>query len=231
MINEATIAKAELPYMHRYYNIKRFYAENFNYSVNAVKRIQNTFIEALEDNQRLPRLIIVFLDRDLIDSIGKANLDDGTEIALGKLIDKILSIIDRIAEARKADMYYRKPGSVSPGEPKFIWVKMLRRHGFNKHPVLTLQKNFNEILEDALADKRHNYIMDLDEAVTSDSFDRNADLRASGLIDLWNEIDTQVQKFNRQQISLKPRQPRQIAAATVTQRNVRQPVNNNRYRP
>ena len=205
MVKEATLAKAEVPYMHRYYNVKRVHADNNEHSTNALLRIVNCFIQELNENAPLPRMILVFPDKDVIQALGRENLDHGVGNALGKCIDKLLSIIDRSIETKKADMYFRRPGSIAPGEPKLIWIKMLRRYGFTKHPIFTLQEKFNEILEEALLGKKHTYIMDLDECVTSVSFDRNAELRPMGLIELWNEINDQVQKFDRQQITLKPK--------------------------
>ena len=204
MVKEATIAKAEIPYIHRYYNVKRFYADSGETSMNSLLRMQNSMVKATDENEHLPRFIIFFPDKDLIESLGRKNLDHGAGQAFGKLIDKLLSMVDRIGETLKADMYYRRPGSISPGEPKFIWVKMLQRYGFAKHPVYALTSKFNAILESSLVGKKHTYIVSLDEAITASSFDRNADLRPTGLIQLWNELDDQIHKFDRQQISLKP---------------------------
>ena len=62
----------------------------------------------------------------------------------------------------------------------------------------------NAILEEVLEPIRHTYIMSTDVCLNANSFDRNGDLRVGAMIDLWNEIDKQMELFDKQQITLKP---------------------------
>ena len=204
MRRESKLAKLQEPYLYKYYNVKRYYADLNNYTGNALERIQNALIKAINDNQHLPRFLLVFPDRDLITSMGKEFIKFGVGDALGRIVDKLIANVDRIVNNRKTDLYFKRPGAISPGEPKFIWIKMIRRPNEASNSVQSVRTKFNSILEKAITGKRHNYILDFDGVLSNDSFDRNAELNPTGMIEAWLEIDRKIQMFDKQQLSLKP---------------------------
>ena len=86
--------------------------------------MQNVLVEALNEFDLLPRMMIFFIDRDLLVSIGKEFIDsESIDKVYGKVIDKLTGFVFRMINTKKTDMYNKRPGSVSPSEPKVIWVK------------------------------------------------------------------------------------------------------------
>ena len=125
------------------------------------------------------------------------------ERAIGKVLDWFTIFVDRVVSTKKVDMYNRRPGSISPGEPKFIWLKMINR--FQGSSVLMQQRTcFTAMLEEAIASKCHVYIMDLGDVIKPTSFDRNSSFRATARIEIWAEINQQIELFDKQKLSLRP---------------------------
>ena len=202
MRREAKLAKKEPPYLYRYYNVKYFVPDTSEYCTNALLRLQNVFIDALNNN-RLPRLILIFIDRDLIDSFGNDYVDYEVRDSFGKIIDKLTSNLYQICNTKKLDMYNKRPGSISPSEPKLIWIRMIQHYN-PQDMVCALTYKLNNLLEEALAEKRHHYVLGVDGCLSKNSFDRNFGLRVTAVIDVWNEIDHQIELFDKQQINLRP---------------------------
>ena len=70
-------------------------------------------------------------------------------------------------------MYHRKAGSATAAEPKFMWIKMLPRKHQHLNKVEFFRYRFNAALENKLASKQGNYIIDLSEVIRQDSFDKD----------------------------------------------------------
>ena len=202
MLRESQITNDKL-YLYQYFNVRSYFLEN-ECSTNALLRIQNAFIHAINKNKRLPRFIIIFTDDDLMKSMGKKYADYGMGRAIGKLIDKVTSFVDRVTSTKRTDMYYRKPGSICASEPKFVWVKMIERYNKDENVFQALRQKYNSLLEEAIAPRRHNYIVDVSKKVNKTAFDRNGELNVTGVINFWLELDKQIELFDKQQITLKP---------------------------
>ena len=63
---------------------------------------------------------------------------------------------------------------------------------------------FNNILEKVIKPKRHNYILDLDDSVNQNSYGHTHDMKAATRIDIWANINHQLEEFDHQKRSLKP---------------------------
>ena len=92
------------------------------------------------------------------------------EKAIVKVMKWLINFTMRVVATRKTDTYYKRPGSATVAEPKFIWVKMLPRNIQDKAEFF--RETFNNILEAELADRKHNYIMDLSKIVFNRAFDQ-----------------------------------------------------------
>ena len=198
MRNEARLAaKGCESYMYHYYNVLPFYPDHGNLETNALQRLQNTFIRAVNDSNELPRMILVFIDRDLLNALGREFIDDNIERPYGRIIDNFTSFVYRTISTQKLDLYNKRPGSVSPSEPKVIWVKTIQRYN-PRDVICTVTEKCNEVLEESLASKRHFYVMAVDSMLHHDFFDRNFGLRVGSVIELWNDVDKQVELFDKQ---------------------------------
>ena len=104
-------------------------------------------------------------------------------------------------------MYQRKPGAATAAEPKFMWIKMLSR----KHQHQSLSKaeffrfKFNLLLEDKLASKEGHYVLDASAIIKHDSFDKSGFLCADDVVAFWDDVDQQIELFDKRKIELIPR--------------------------
>ena len=86
-------------------------------------RIVNCFINALNDNMKLPRLVVIIPDHDILNYI--YHYTSGISLICGSAIDWITSQVDRAVEIRKDYLRVRSIGAVSANEPKFLWIRAL----------------------------------------------------------------------------------------------------------
>ena len=77
------------------------------------------------NKHRLPRLIIILINHDLLHGINVVN-KSGVSNNIGRCLTRLTKRLDQIVELKKKDMFYKHTGSLSPNEPKFIWIKMLK---------------------------------------------------------------------------------------------------------
>ena len=138
---------AIIPYMFRYYNVKKFIPGNIaSMSTSPVARILNNLIKAVNENQLLPHFIIIVPDWDILKSI--KYYDYGVSKIIGSTLEWLVREIDRLITTKKIDLAKIRPGAVISSEPKIIWITMLGRPYPSR--VLALRKKFNAILEETL---------------------------------------------------------------------------------
>ena len=160
----------------------------------------------MNDNTVLPRLILVIPDIDLLNHIDCDQLGFGMKTTATAAIDWIVTQMIRAMDEKKDHMRCRKPGSLAPCEPKFIWTKMIFRPGGDK----TITVKYNSIMEQCLASKSCHYIMDLNNRLSDESlFDSRGELNGHGRVKFWVEIDKTLERFDKQIVSLKPEYKRQ----------------------
>ena len=181
--NEAVTTKQEILYLYRYYDIYSFYQCKAILAANgAMLRMVNALVEAINKRPRLPRMILIFPDRDILDALGQEFADDNTYDAVHRLVSWFVNFVDRSITARKEDMYQMRPGTINPSEPKIIWVQMV--HCNPEVPNSQKKSAFNDILESAIKSKKHNYMISLDESVNKFSYGRYNDLKSATVIDI-----------------------------------------------
>ena len=191
--------KAQLmPYIYDFYNV-------------------SFIMETLNEETSLPRFILVIPDWDILKYIDHFTF--GISLIAGKCLNWIINNMERAIEAKKEDLRRRKPGAVSPNEPKIVWVKMVGRFSDPNRagiPILAVHNKFNCALEELLANRRCHYILDAGAALADAScFTYNGQLTARRKGKFWEEVDCQIEKFDYQKITLLPtatQKPKQIAA-------------------
>ena len=114
-------------YLLEYYNCKPFYHKYSGGINHAVSRMINTLIYAMNKCERLLRFILMIPDADIVkDVIG---LESPSEIlrSLDKLTIWFVKQAKVLRSRKHLQFIERKPGSVYSGDPKLIFVWMLRR--------------------------------------------------------------------------------------------------------
>ena len=114
----------DLPYLEAMYNVKENHAKT---QTVGLARIINPLVELLNEHHKLPRMLVIIPDKDLL-----TRLQDRTFASakvMGAALHYIIKQIDLMINCRKSDLMLKKPGALKNMEdsPKLIWVGMLKR--------------------------------------------------------------------------------------------------------
>ena len=125
------MARHEEPYAYRYFNILAFYQASDPRPNNAIGKILNALIKALNRNAGMPDYLIIVPDVDILKSI--SHFDFGVSWIISRNLHWLSMEIRKLMEAHKEYLMSRRPGALPIGGkcPEIIWVKMLERPRFN----------------------------------------------------------------------------------------------------
>ena len=70
MRNEVIVNKHDIPYLHSFYNVHGFSTHPSSGNHRTIGRIINALIHALNTRKRLPRFLVVIIDKDIIEDVG-----------------------------------------------------------------------------------------------------------------------------------------------------------------
>ena len=190
-------------YLCQQYNVKHYYITSQFHRENALARLLNAFIEALNENKKtLPRLIIFMPDSEFLQMLNY--YDYGVSLMIRKCLHWLITQIDRLITIRKDALWHRKPGAVLELEPKVIWVKMLV---FPSSRMDIVHAKFNVILEQSLLQAQSGFIMNTtedDSRVQHSLFDGNGNMTNSSRITFWHFFNLMIWKFDNPDVDLLP---------------------------
>ena len=191
-----------MPYMYDYFNITSCMAHPQSEVKSIIARVQNSLVKALNESNKLPRIILFIIDWDILE-----NIDYATTVKsqlIGSTLEWLISNVDKAIQAKKDGIRQIRPGALGINEPKIIWSKMLMRPEFS--PELELAQGIaNVIMEDLLAAKKGHFITDLTHELCDQIYyQRNDDLNGHGRVKFWRALDQIIQSFDQYEISLRP---------------------------
>ena len=112
--------------------------------------------------------------------------------------------MDRAIEAKKDQLFRRKPGSVKEDEPRIIWINMIDRVN-GRSQILAHRHKYNRVVENILASKEKHHIMDINaEIAEPGNYNQFNRLNDFGKARFWLEVDKQIELFEKAKIMLKP---------------------------
>ena len=104
--------------MQEYYNVIPFNIANA--VPRTIARVVNNLVNALNEHDRLPKFILVMLDKDLLMDL---DVFLPTVIAdMKQTTNWLVRQIDMIIRRKKAELLDKKPGAVYTGDPRVIFV-------------------------------------------------------------------------------------------------------------
>ena len=114
------------PYIRDYYNLHVYHNNKLQTAGTdmAVARVINNLLGAIMERKRLPKYLIVILDKDLIQQDVDVFEDDAAEV-VQELVRWITRKIDVIFRRRKLDILDKKPGALTGFTPKVIHVRIV----------------------------------------------------------------------------------------------------------
>ena len=116
------------PYIQDYYNVREFYKTPFAGVKFASTRVVNNLTDAINQKKRLPKYLIVILDKDLILDI---NLDDNdAEMLLQEEVRWTVRQTDMTLRRKKVNFLQKKPGSMTNLETSHLCQNVMQSRQF-----------------------------------------------------------------------------------------------------
>ena len=177
---------------------------------SATARILNSLIDGLNENNRLPRFLLIALDKDVIGDLKM--FDFGVSKNLLALVNWLTRQIDIVIRHKKLQISEKKPGALgSKEDPVIIYINMLRcaQTYDNKSKlaqVCSLYYKFNSILDDAAARQDHK-VINIRSCSSYDCFDSMGNLSNRGKVAFWHKVDELLEKYDRSIDEITPRHP------------------------
>ena len=191
-------------YIHEYYNIVPCYSTSA--VRHTIARIANAVIEELNKHDCLPKIMLIMLDADLLRDLDV--FDDNSIKDMKTVTSWLMRQLNMIVRRRRASLLEKKPGAIYTGDPKMIFVRMIRRidkyqHGTKLDQIYGLRSKFNDHLND-MAAQIEQLMLTINSCNTSGHFDRWGNLSQKGKTDLWYEVDDLIERFDIGKVKLLP---------------------------
>ena len=202
-------------YIYLFYNVVLYFASGTSRIRSLMARVLNSIIEGLNCKERLPKYVVILLDKDLIESLDY--FDFGISEALEECVFWLIKEVNKLFEIRRDDIRGKRPGVLGTAtKPRVIWVAMLQRPIVNDacmKEIYSKRNKFNRSLEEGVNKFRYHHILFTDNVVETTHFDGLGKLAAKGKTEFWYEIVHQLKLFDSEQINLKPRPRKPIKHA------------------
>ena len=200
-------SKTTATYMQEYYNLRAFNNLLSGGVKLAVVRVVNSLIEGInrKDIHHLPKLLIVVIDKDLINDLDLH--DENIVNTIQNLTQWLVRQIDMTIRWKRMDLLEKRPGAARHST-KIIFVRMLRCIG-SFHPnskmskICDLRSRFNDALNSAVA-KINQFMLTINNCNTYDHFDRLGNLSPKGKKEFWYELDDLIDRFDCDKVKLLP---------------------------
>ena len=203
MRDEAVKSQCRPPYVFEQYNVACFTPNPQTLLKDVLARLINCLIKALNDAVKLPRLIVIIPEEDLLQFISAPGYS--VKKLSHEALTWLFNQVDRALDAKCDNLYNRKLGAVA-FDTKIIWVQMINRiNGYSK--TLANRKVFNEVLANLVRNKTEHYLIDIDDEMADRSLLDSANrLNGYGRVHYFAEIDRKIEQFDKHRINLKPAQ-------------------------
>ena len=193
------------PYVYEYYNVQ--HASRTDPNDRVVTRTFNSIVDLTNERKRMPRFLVVVLDKNVIEDINVFSSH-----AVQKIRDEVHWLVRQISifmRRKRAEINSKHPGAVYANNPVVIFVRMINRKEINVKPksarekIFSLRSKFNEVLNESAAENDHR-ILTINTCKTRSHFDHKGNLSEKGKTAFWEEIDDLLYRFDDNGIKLLP---------------------------
>ena len=144
------VNKTPAPYLYEYYNVFGYYTPSTTtHARRVIAWVLNSFIHGLNMRERLPRFLVIILDKDLILDVNI--YDYGATRAIKENLKWLCKQIDIFVKCKRLEITNIKPGTVCSTDPKIVLVCMLKRplvfpRNCSMEQALSVRNRFNQAL-------------------------------------------------------------------------------------
>ena len=202
----ATHSKQSPPFVYEQFNI--FYHFSTRHNRNGLSQIQHAIADAFNWRERLPKLFVMILDHDLLESLDYQGY--GISLMLGRALNWISKQIEVLLDCRSEDLYKKWQSALYSSMP-IVWVKMISRpflHGGDGRHTnayfksFAAREKFNNALDDLSDHRKKTHVLEINATKEEQHFDQIGKLNQFGKVAYWVEFDSQVKKYIRKEIDL-----------------------------
>ena len=205
---EAGEENVVLPYLYEFYNVFSYTQLGSSGIKSMLARIKNALKEGLNARDRLPRFLVIMLDKDVMDEIDIFEPEKAMLKNFHVVIQWLCRQVNILIKRKRLAISAKNPGAVFGDDPRVILVKMIRRAEFYSSncrlgKMCAVRPKFNECLN-TVAAKFDFYIMNVTTCNGRHHFDICGNLSESGKKCFWAEVDHLMERFDRNDIQLLP---------------------------
>ena len=195
--------------MYNYYNVFGFYTLRSTGNKHAIGRLLNSLIVGLNTRSRLPRLVVLVINKDIIEDVGIYEDSFHAIDVIAENVSWLFHQMEILFRRKRIDLTDKKPGAVYSKDPKVIVMEMIKcpmqfPHDSIMDGVLSLRTKFNSLLNDAACHFGFNR-MYIEKCNSEFQFDRMGYLNNEGMDVFWREVDQLLEMFDCDEIKLLPR--------------------------
>ena len=201
--NESRSKQSQVPYIYEYLNVSSYVTNPLVVVRSKLACILNALISALNEAVKLPRLIVVIPDTDLLEQMDF--FSPGKTVIMGLCFEYLVSNFEKSVHAKKDQLRQKRPGSVINNEPKIIWTALIPRKGFIAKSLSHATITFNESMEEVLSKWKNYFFLKLDEFMDDvQYFTSNGQLSGYSKVKFWQSMDKIIEGFDKNEVSLHP---------------------------
>ena len=206
---KAWAANLDPPYLYCYYNVFGYYTLRSSGNKHAIGHMLNSFIVGLNTRDRLPWLVVLVPDKDIIEDVGVYDDPHRAVNIIAENVGWLLRQMEILIKRKRMELSEKKPGAIYGNDPKVIVMEMIRRplrfpSDSTMDGILSLRNKFNSLLNDAA-----NYFgfnrMYVEACSSEFHFDRTGYLNDEGMSEFWKEVDELIECFDMKKIKMLPR--------------------------
>ena len=180
--------------IYNFFDVKALHKNSYGNTDSRLARIQNSLVDQLNEDTKIPRAIVIILDSDIIEMMDKC--DYGIRKLLFDCCDWLFTNINFEINDRIDKLTKKCPGAIfSLDEPKIFWVEAVTRPVTSaKKEIFSLVYKFNAVLRECLENFKNNYTITLDSITDLCCFDTSGRLTPVGKERFWKELMAKLQE-------------------------------------
>ena len=196
--SEASIRCKDPPYLYKFCNLSAYYQNPLSDVETAIGRIHNSLVEALNNHIYLPKYVIIIPDKDILESITKYIWSFGVTDYIEEHLTWLLTNISKCLLARRDDLKFKNPGSITADLTRVIWVPMLKCPITDDRKLQCtwqLRGKYNSMLYKILAIEKYMHVLPIDNMEELKYFDNFGNLTNLGKSVFWQNLNDRIKKM------------------------------------
>ena len=118
-----TVQQVKKLFLHQYYNFEIFYLNPLSPTSPAIAQLFNALVKGLNVSPYLPELVVMIIDKDIIESINR--FDYSIHNIIESNIHWLIKQIARAILGHRESLKKIRPGAAPIDLPQIVWIPIL----------------------------------------------------------------------------------------------------------